>query len=772
LHTKFTARVLSKLLLLCLLVVSLTSRAEGIYPQLSQAALNSLRSRLRASRPDTSQVVLLVRLGQGYLTRTDEQGTSPDSARTYCEQAAALSEKLHFATGRIYSRYLLGQLRARTEQDTLALAFFRQGLALSQRIGNRHLEAFGCFWLSGASDAPGLLVRLSYLQRAKELFQQLHEQENEAYLLKCIADVHLQQGHSAQAISELLKVEALYRAAGHRKLFYTYDLLQDTYRQIGDYKNALRYGLAALDNARATHDSTLLGPLYVRLAKMHRDLKQYPAALSYFQKGLAKSQQEGDWLSAVMINGQIMHILVQQHHAAEALAFFTHAIKAYDIREPRIAAWVANYMVEIYSELGHYTQAEPYATQLVAFLQAKKAEQSEEATFCLALGKFYLRTRRYDEARHYLQRSVAPNQHITLQLAEHHLLLFKADSAQGRFPAAIAHYQRYQLLTDSVFNERKSKQLATLEIQYDTRRKEQNINLLTKQAQLQQTRLRQREWQRNTLLGGAALLALLLGLGYNRYRLKQRSNQLLEAQQLEINQKNASLELLVGEKQGLLDEKEELLVEKDWMLKEIHHRVKNNLQVVSSLLNTQADYLRDPVALSALRESQNRVQAMALVHQKLYQSDSVALVNMQEYIQEITERLLESFDCLDTVCEHLDVAPVELNVAIATPLGLILNEAITNTLKHAFPTHQKGTLRVSLQPVEMQEYALSIADNGVGLPADFDAARTQSLGLTMIKGLCKQLNGTLHIASTEPGVLLTLRFKVPQKQVRIEGVLF
>jgi two-component sensor histidine kinase len=215
-----------------------------------------------------------------------------------------------------------------------------------------------------------------------------------------------------------------------------------------------------------------------------------------------------------------------------------------------------------------------------------------------------------------------------------------------------------------------------------------------------------------------------------------------------------------------LEEKQDLLEEKDWMLKEIHHRVKNNLQVISSLLNTQADYLRDPAALAALRESQNRVQAMALVHQKLYQSESVALVNMPEYVQEITERLLESFDCLDTVHEQLDIAPLELDVALATPLGLLINEAVTNALKHAFPSHRPGTLTIRLHPLGEQHYELLIADDGVGLPPGFDLAHSHSLGLTMVQGLSKQLNGVLHIGQAAVGVQLTLQFEVARKQVR------
>ncbi|WP_317198243.1 sensor histidine kinase, partial [Hymenobacter terricola] len=130
----------------------------------------------------------------------------------------------------------------------------------------------------------------------------------------------------------------------------------------------------------------------------------------------------------------------------------------------------------------------------------------------------------------------------------------------------------------------------------------------------------------------------LLGVSYSRYRVKQRSTALLEIQQREINQQNQALEQVLGEKDELLGEKDGLLEEKEWMLKEIHHRVKNNLQIISSLLSRQSHYLRDAPALAAIRESQNRVQAMALIHQKLYQSDSLARVNMQDYTREIVAR--------------------------------------------------------------------------------------------------------------------------------------
>ena len=217
-------------------------------------------------------------------------------------------------------------------------------------------------------------------------------------------------------------------------------------------------------------------------------------------------------------------------------------------------------------------------------------------------------------------------------------MLFKVDSAQGNYPSAIHHFPvGPKPSTTPSLTKPEAGCSRSYKIQYDTREKEQNIVLLSKQSELQQSALKRAQTTRNTLMVGGVLLVSLLGVSYNRYRLKQRSNQLLEVKQLEINQKNQSL-------QQVLTEKEALLVEKEWMLKEIHHRVKNNLQIITSLLNAQSDYLHDATALAAIRESQNRVQAMALIHQKLYQSEQLASVDMAEYVTEVVDYLLESFN--------------------------------------------------------------------------------------------------------------------------------
>jgi two-component sensor histidine kinase len=762
-------RVLAKLLTAwLLLLLSGRSAAEAIRPRLSPAAYQHLLTQLGRSPADTARVRLLLLLSQDLLYQHDAQGTDFSPAWEYSREAAALSQRLQFTPGRIESCYVLGQLHTYQGEDTLGLGLIRQGIALSQRAEQPQLEAFGWYYLADSYGAspPELAAKRAYLHRAEKLFHQVGDQADEAYVRKWQADVLLQQGHAEQAIRELREVARLYRAAGHRSLHYTYDLLHAAYRQLGDYREALRYGLAALRSAQATQDTSIVGGLYTRLAAAHRELKQYPEALGYYRKALAVFQHEHNDVNAVTMAGAMARIMVAQHRPAEGLAFFTRAMQPYVHGSPRVTERIADYLVELHSVLGHFDQAERYAGQLKAYLNGGTADKREKTSICQTLGKFYVLTRRYDEARSYLQQALALNRHDgpLTSAATMHLLLFRADSAQARYPAAIAHYQRYKQLTDSVFNERKSQQLASLQMQYDTRRKEQSIALLTKQTQMQQARLRQREWQRNALLVGAGLLVGLLGLGYNRYRLKQRSNRLLEAQQTEINRQNQALARVLGEKdqlladrEQLLTEKDGLLVEKEWMLKEIHHRVKNNLQIVSSLLATQADYLADVPAAAAMRESQNRVQAMALIHQRLYQADNLSRVPMRAYLRDIVESLCDSFDCHDVVQVVVEVDDSSLDVALVTPLGLIVNEAVTNALKYAFPAGRRGTVRVAVGQPEPGHYQLVVADDGVGLSPDHNLPQRRSLGLTMIRGLSRQLGGTLQL-SGEAGVCLQLAF--------------
>jgi two-component sensor histidine kinase len=423
-------------------------------------------------------------------------------------------------------------------------------------------------------------------------------------------------------------------------------------------------------------------------------------------------------------------------------------------------------LTDCYLALKKYTEAEESINKLLKYNETRPAEDIYKIAVYDRAGILYLETKLYKKARNYIEQAISLNlEHKSLNVAMHHqLLLFRIDSAQGNLMQAINHYQHYKTLSDSIYSEKNGQRIAIAQIQYETEQKEkdlqlkeQSIAVLTKERLLQDQALKKDHLIRNFFIGGAILLLLLLVLVYNRYRLKQRSSQLLEAKQQEINLKNTSLQLVLGEKEELLLYKDALLEEKEWLLKEIHHRVKNNLQIVMSLLNFQAAYLKDSEALSAIQESQQRVHAISLIHQKLYQSEKVALIPMESYIREVVDYLKEYFNDQERIRFQLTIAPIELDVAIAVPLGLIINEAVTNCLKYAFPHGGEGVVAISLQPVDGVNYLLIIEDDGIGLGPDFDITRTSTLGMNLIKGLSKQLKASLQVESTE-GLKISLLF--------------
>ncbi|WP_210521299.1 tetratricopeptide repeat-containing sensor histidine kinase [Hymenobacter terricola] len=751
-----------KFIVLILLVLSASASVKGepMHPLLSQTAVDSLQTRLRSSQPDTNRVDLLLMLSRELIDRHEELKEPLANAYEYSKQAEQLSNKLHFTSGKIKSLYMLGQLVG-TGSEANRLALIKEGIRLSKQEANKPLEALGYYYLGQtySSEAENLPIKIVCYQKARQLYLKLGDKPNEAYLLKQIADMHLWQGQSAQALRELQQVLVLYRAAGSHRLHYTYDLMLAVNRQMGNYQEALHDGLAAIESAQATRDTVSIGGFYGRLARVYEELKQYDKALVYYGKAKRIQQQHGGNCDAFFPASHITRVLLTQKKTRQALTFFLAASSHTSVCDKPDAMHfeIGLRLGECYTALGSYELAEQNWTKMLAFVKTVDDADKNEGYYSISI--FCLHTKQYSRARFYLNKALALTAKLgpLERMANVQLLLFKVDSAQAQFPAAITHYQRYKAIIDSVFSANKTRQIARLQIQYDTKKKEQNITLLTKQNQLQQVSLKQGKLLRNSLLGSAVLLSLLLGVSYSRYRVKQRSTALLEIQQREINQQNQALEQVLGEKDELLGEKDGLLEEKEWMLKEIHHRVKNNLQIISSLLSRQSHYLRDAPALAAIRESQNRVQAMALIHQKLYQSDSLARVNMQDYTREIVARLVNSFDCSPSIQQQVNVSGVDLEVALATPVGLIINEAVTNALKHAFPHQRTGTISVGLRRLVEEGYELTIEDDGVGLPAGFDVAASRSLGLSIIQGLSKQLHGTLSLTGGG-GVRLNLRF--------------
>jgi len=206
------------------------------------------------------------------------------------------------------------------------------------------------------------------------------------------------------------------------------------------------------------------------------------------------------------------------------------------------------------------------------------------------------------------------------------------------------------------------------------------------------------------------------------------------------------------------------LDEKVILLKEIHHRVKNNLQVMSSLLNLQAGSTADPEARERLRESQGRIRIMALIHEKLYESRDLAGADAVDYLRKLVSSAFYAYDGdSDRIRAHVDGDPIQLDADTALPLGLLVNELVTNAMKHAFPGGRPGTIEIELRRNGAGTLQLRVADDGIGMPADLE--RGGSLGLQLVDALVGQLDGSLAITRVG-GTRVDITLSIPRYKQR------
>ena len=229
----------------------------------------------------------------------------------------------------------------------------------------------------------------------------------------------------------------------------------------------------------------------------------------------------------------------------------------------------------------------------------------------------------------------------------------------------------------------------------------------------------------------------------------------------------------ITERKKAMDGLERMVDEKNILIKEIHHRVKNNMQIISSLLNLQSQHLKadEQFAVSILKESQNRVKSMAMIHENLYQSKDFTHIKFEDYITRLVYELFYSYSGdADKIRLVVDVDDVNLNMETAVPCGLIVSELFTNSVKYAFPEGREGEIRVSLKQEpgkdDAREFILTVSDDGVGFPPDLDYRNTETLGLELVNSLTCQIDGNISLDLTQ-GTKFTVKFKELRYKKRI-----
>ena len=286
--------------------------------------------------------------------------------------------------------------------------------------------------------------------------------------------------------------------------------------------------------------------------------------------------------------------------------------------------------------------------------------------------------------------------------------LVTTQSMIGDYKGALMSQQNYQMMSDSMYKVESLKNINELEAKYQNEKKQAKIDVQTNEL----AQRRRIQWG---LLAGLTLLGGLSFLLFQQNKKTNKANEKIKRQAMQL----------------------------ETMMRELHHRTKNNMQVVSSLLSLQTSQLADSSeAAEAMRSGQARVEAMSLIHQRLYQNADVSTVNIQEFTKDLVEKLAFAFGQNPSVfSSKITVQQPEINVDTAMPLGLILNELLTNSFKYAFAKHEKPALTIDLQE-RKGTLTLHYADNSAGLPPQYSIENSDSFGLQLIVSLAQQLDGT------------------------------
>jgi len=721
---------------------------------------------------DTLKVHILIMLGERYLFRPGELKQNSDSAYSFIIQAEKLSDSLHNQNWLCQSLCLKGKYYFSTGKIAEGRTCFLKNIESYQKSGEKVKQAD--WWAELGRYMPHTESSynevISYFKNALFIYKAAGKQKKIADALENLSYLHkLHPDNLVLAETELQEAITIMQSL-HLGIYIDYSDLAAINTLKGNDNVSLFYAIAAVKNMDSLHEEEYSGGIvYSQLGMSYKAVGDVDNSLFYFQKALKYLvSYRIEYLFPIC--GEITQGLLKKNQSKQALDFLQTFLKRNPPPRYIDKEIVAASFGDCYLALQKLKAAETSYKQMIvldslAQLQMKQqvvGERSNTITGSEAyytIGRFYVDIKQYPVAKAYLITSLSfkrlaasPARQINI-----HQLLFKIDSAQNNYVPAIQHLQMQQRLHDSLFTDRKSKQIAELQIQYETQEKEKDLQLAHSQEQLKDKELERTVEAKNFTYLILAVLFVLMIVGYSRYALKQKNNRQLVAQQQIINVKNTELQNLLSDKDNLISEKDTLLEEKGWLLKEVHHRVKNNLQIMTSLLNTQAKYLNNEDAIKAIEESRHRMQAMSLIHQKLYESENTASVNMQAYITELSDYLKTSFNSGKQINFLIDVDQILLNISQAIPIGLILNEVITNSIKYAFQEREAGSIYINMHNMKDDEILLEIKDNGVGLPDNFDLRNSTSMGMRLVNGLAKQINGKLGFQNKD-GVCVQLEF--------------
>ena len=628
------------------------------------------------------------------------------------------------------------------------------------RLGNKALLGKAYVELANYYDYDllnkTLLVRIQFLEKAIAALKESSDLPLLAWCYKTLANLHQHTNEYAAAYQEIKLSIKYYEQIHYPEVEGAYSLMSRLYYAQGDYREAVDYGFMALKAANENKDTSALCEIFNNLGYAYYKLEDYATALDYFTKALVIAEQQQDNRTVYLLASNVVESWLKLGLPEKGRDFLNAIDRTWSKPKSRILEAgdfaINKARLKLYLALKKYDKASYYCDQLIRETKNPNINVFILSSYYENIATYLIATAQYQKATGYLRLNEALLKKINdrVGVSRSYNLWYSMDTARGDYRAANGWLLKYNRIKDSLFNATKARQIEQLQVQYETDQKtselkikDQQINLLHKDNTLQAAGLQRANLIKNVTMAGVGILIIAGTLFYRQYRQKQATNR------------------IISEKNKLL---EQLVVEKEWLLMEVHHRVKNNLHTIFCLLESQATYLRND-ALAAIKNSQQRIYAMSLIHQMSYHGEAIGAIDLGNYITDFVNYLRTGSNTEEKIAFHLDIDPILLDVTYAIPLALVINEAVTNSIKYAFPDGREGNILIRLAQ-DGQQVTLMVIDDGIGIPADWNSRHVTTLGLRLMKGLSEEINATIAIENVK-GTQIAIRFdldKLPKKK--------
>ncbi len=554
----------------------------------------------------------------------------------------------------------------------------------------------------------------------------------EGRILLAIGQDYLDKGDYGEARTNLLKAIAVTGENGDR--IYqadTYAILNYLYTKQGDIANATEAAYAYLKAMEISGTRAEIAMAASTLGDNYYALGKTTEALKYYKISLQGAIEGGMMIEEITYSTVIGDICAEVGKYTDALEYYTAALKsAVNAKDDKLLADIHHGLGNLNRLLGNYQAA------LQNFKHAETeyksvGNQADLAKLYTNSGKVYTALKQYNLAtkNFALAKELYDSLDNKLSRIEYYNGLEQLNIATGNWKSAYNNFKNYSALKDSSFNKETVQKLVVAQMQYAAEKKD----AIVKAEQEKKDLIARTAYNRQRNIRNAAIAVLTMVLIFSVIVFRQRNKIAMEKRRSDL-----------------------LLADKELLLREIHHRVKNNLEVVSSLLALQSAQVDDPNTRELMQEGQNRVHSIGIVHQKLYQGENLGAIEMKDYFINLSESILDSFGANEKVQIECAMDALDIDIDTAVPLGLIVNELLTNTLKYAFPDGRVGKVQIRLEKRKDGILQLQVTDNGVGKSG---ITRGTGFGGQLVSLLTKQLSGSMR-EEINNGTSIIFEFKM------------